>query len=181
MNDKTPKIKGIFVNSHIKIVREIKGEEGVRKLEKLFGRSLNFRNFEDVPVKDEIRIIELALDLLSRTPVPSEQRAYEAGRLHFKDFTTTPFARIIFSMFRSNFKLMMLKASHIAGHVFKNVIFEAEDLGPNEAKIFMYNNDYPIDHFKGLFQEWMSFAGVKGIVAAKELEGGGYEYHMKWD
>jgi len=180
MANREPRIKGIFVNSHVKALEDKKGPEAVRELARRYGSSVRFRNSEDVPVREEVTIIELTLDIMSKTPIPPERRAFEAGRLHFRNFSTTPLARIIFSMFRTNFKLMMIQAGNIAGHVFKGVEFASEDLGPKAVRVTMHNNDYPIDHFRGLFQEWMEFAGKTGNVAAKLDDDGAYAYEMRW-
>lgn len=179
--EKTPTIKGIFVNSHIKKVREVKGEEGVRELEKKFGMRIKFGNLEDVPVREEVRLIECSLDILTGGTVKPEERSFEAGRLHFRNFSGTPFGRIIFSQFKNNFKLMMINSPSIAGHVFKGVRFYSDEVGPKSVKVTMENNDYPIEHFKGLFQEWMDFSGLKGIVEAKETAPNRYEYLMSWN
>ena len=152
----------------------------MQELEKKFGRSLNFRNFQDVPVRDEVRLIECALEVLRGGPVPEPERSFEAGKLHFRNFIGTPFGRIIFSQFKSNFKLMMMSAPSIAGHVFKGVRFYSEEMGPNSVKVTMENNDYPISHFQGLFQEWMDFSGFHGTVEAKETAPNRYEYLANW-
>src|SRR3989344_433641 len=98
MTDKKPTIKGIFVNSHINKVRQEKGEEGVLELEKKFGMKINFGNLEDVPVREEVRLIECALEVLRGQAVPDSERAFKAGRLHFVNFSGTPFGRIIYKM-----------------------------------------------------------------------------------
>ena len=180
MTDKKPTIKGIFVNSHINKVRQEKGEEGVRELEKKFGMKIDFGNLEDVPVREEVRLIECSLEVLKGQSMPDSERAFEAGRLHFINFSGTPFGRIIFSQFKNSFKMMMMNAPSIAGHVFKGVRFYSEDMGPNSVKVTMENNDYPIDHFRGLFQEWMSFSGFEGTVEAKETAPNRYEYLAQW-
>ncbi|MBI3189432.1 MAG: DUF2378 family protein [Ignavibacteriales bacterium] len=176
-----PTIKGIFVNSHIKIVRELKGEQGVLELEKRFGKPLRFRNGENVLVREEVKLIELALDILTDHRFPVEERAFEAGRLHFRNFTTTPLAHIIFSQFRKNMKLLLMQAKHITGHVFQGVKFSSTDLGPTSVKIIMKNNDYPLDHFKGLFYEWILFAGYEGSVEARHIVPDQYEYTVVWN
>ncbi len=176
----SPTIKGIFVNSHINKVRQEKGEEGVRELEKKFGMRIKFGNLEDVPVREEVRLIECALDVLKGNSVPEKERSFEAGRLHFINFTETPFGRIIFSQFKGNLKLMLMNAPSIAGHVFKGVKFSSMEIGPKSVKVTMENNDYPIDHFRGLFQEWMNYSGEKGIVEAKETAPMRYEYTSTW-
>lgn len=174
-----PTIKGIFVNSHIKALQTKKGDEAVILLEKQFGKPINFKNSEDVLVSDEVKIIELTLSIMSDTLIPKEKLAFEAGRLHFQNFVTTPLAKIIFSLFKNSFKLMMLNSEKIAGHVFQGVEFKTADLSENSVKVTMKNNDYPLDHFKGLFYEWMSFSGLTGEVAAKKT-GDLYEYTMTW-
>lgn len=179
--DKKPTIKGIFINSHIKKVRQERGDEGVRELEKKFGMPLNFRNFEDVPVREEVHLIECALEVLEGNPIPDERKQFEAGRLHFKNFSQTPFGRIIFSQFRNNFKMLMMNTPNIAGHVFKDVRFYADELGPKEVRVTMENNDYPVDHFRGLFQEWMDFSGLKGTVEAQETAPNRFAYIMTWE
>lgn len=175
-----PTIKGIFVNSHIKNLEKQKGQEGLEELKSRYGHPIEFRNSENVPVREEVKIIEIALQILTNDTVPKDQIAFEAGRLHFKDFITTPFAKIIFSLFRKNFKLVMLQSKNIAGHVFNGVRFSSEELGPKIAKVTMENNDYPIDHFRGLFQEWMNFSGLRGKVESKAMPDGSYEYLMSW-
>lgn len=177
--DKRPTIKGIFVNSHIKKIWQERGDDGIRELEKKFGMSIKFSNFEDVPVREEVRLIECSLEILNPNIAP-EEKSFEAGRLHFRNFRGTPFGRIIFSQFKDSFKLMMMNAPSIAGHVFKGVRFYSEETGERGVRVTMENNDYPIDHFKGLFYEWMLFSGLDGSVEARETAPNRYEYVITW-
>jgi uncharacterized protein (TIGR02265 family) len=181
MNSPHPTIKGIFVNSHIARVRKEKGEIGVKKLTDMMGMPLVFKNGDNVLVRDEVRLIECALDIMSTTPVDPKTRAFDAGRLHFQNFSTTPLAKIIFSMFRTSFKKLMLQANTIAGHVFEGVSFKTEDLGEKTVRVTLQNNDYPIDHFRGLFYEWMTFAGLHGTVEATEGKQHEYIYTINWE
>src|SRR5258708_277578 len=176
MESGSPTIKGVFVKSHINAVRKLRGENGIRALEQLYGKPVSFKNSENVPVAEEVKIIELALGIMADQPIPPEERAYEAGRLHFRNFSTTPLGRIIFSMFRRNFKLMMLQSYHVAGHVFQGVKFGSEDLGPTSVRIVMENNDYPLDHFRGLFYEWLLFSCASGREDTRIIPDHRYEY-----
>lgn len=176
-----PTIKGIFVRSHIAALRAARGEAGVRELERRYGRPIKFKNSDNVPVREEIKIIEYVLDLMSEHPVPSAARAFEAGRLHFRNFSTTPLAKIIFSVYRHELKRVLMSAPNIAGHVFQGVQFTAEDLGPTSVRITLANNDYPIDHFRGLFDEWVRFAGFNGTVTSQESGQGRYTYDVRWE
>lgn len=175
----TPLIKGIFVNSHIEAVRRALGEEGVRDLEARFGSPLEFHNTDDVPVRDEVRLIEHALDLM-RPGMPAHDRAFEAGRLHFRNFSTTPWAKILFTIFPRNYKFMLLHAKTIAERVFKGVQLDASETGKNRVLVVMANADYPVDHFRGLFQEWMEYFGLQGRVEGRELGPGIFEYDCHW-
>src|SRR5262245_22308856 len=97
----TPTIKGIFVRSHLQAVQDKKGSDGLATLAQKFGKPLLFSNLQDVPIKEEEKIIELCLELLEGYPVSESKLHYEAGRLHFRNFTNTPLARILFSVFKS--------------------------------------------------------------------------------
>jgi uncharacterized protein (TIGR02265 family) len=175
-----PTIKGIFVNSHIRAVEKQLGNKGVQELTARYGKPMKFRNSESVPVAEEIKIIEYALDILSKEPIPARERSFEAGRLHFRNFSSTPLARIVFSIFRKDFRLMMQKAQHIAGHVFQGIKFSTEDVGTNKIKVIMENNDYPLEHFRGLFYEWLHFAGSIGTVEGKQITSDTFEYTITW-
>lgn len=175
----TPTIKGVFVNSHVEAVRRQLGEPGVEELASRFGGSVDFRSGDDVPVRDEVRIIEYALDLL-HDDVPPQEREFEAGRLHFRNFTTTPWAKMLFSLFPKNFKFMILHAKTVAERVFRGVTFESNEIEPNTVLVVMENNDYPIDHFRGLFHEWMQDFGYDGRVSAHDAGSGRYEYTITW-
>lgn len=175
-----PTIKGIFVNSHVSAVRKIKGERGIQELEKKYGKPIRFKNSQNVPVREEVELLEAAMEILHDRPFPKDRLSFEAGRLHFRNFVTTPLAKFLFPLFRRRFKLLMMHSKNIAGHVFQGVRFSSEDLGPKAVRVAMENNDYPIDHFRGLFYEWMSYAGLSGTVDAEETAPGRFEYMMKW-
>ncbi len=175
----TPTIKGVFVNSHLKAIEKLHGKEGIARLETMVGRSLRFANGQDVPVALEVQIIEAAVEFLVDEPVPEGQVAYEAGRLHFRNFSMTPWARLIFRLFPRNFRFMMMHAPTIAERVFQGVTFRSESIGPCCIKIVMGNADYPIDHFRGLFQEWMD-AYETGHVVAQEIEPRTFAYVLTW-
>ena len=176
----TPTIRGIFVNSHIDAVRRAKGEEGARILEERFGRPVRFGMMEPVPVRDEIKIIDLALDILYDASVPADQRDFEAGRLHFRNFSQTPLGEFLLSFFKNEFKSVMLRAPSIANHIFDGITFSSRELGPTVVKVIMSNSEYTPDHFRGLFSEWMQSAGLRGRVEVNTNENGDCEYTMRW-
>ena len=177
---RAPTIKGIFVNSHIQLVRKVRGEVGVKELEARMGMPLRFRVTDDVPVRDEVRLIEHALDLTSDAPFIGKARAFEAGRLHFRNFSTTPWAKVLFTLFPRNFRFMTMHAKTVAERVFNGVRFHSEDLGGNTVRVTMENADYPIEHFRGLFQEWMNFFEYDGVVDARTIGPRHFQYTMHW-
>ena len=77
--------------------------------------------------------------------------------------------------------MLMMQSSSIAGHVFRGVIFSSRDLGERGVEVTMSNNDYPIDHFRGLFQEWMNYAGLRGVVHARQQNRNEYVYTIQWE
>jgi uncharacterized protein (TIGR02265 family) len=175
-----PVIKGIFVNSHIKAVAKAKGRAGLAELARRFGKPLRYGNLQNIPVAEEVRLIEAALQVLSPRPIPKKQLPYEAGRLHFQNFSQTSYGRILLNTLPKNFKRLMLNAKYIAQHVFKGVIFTSFDDGPKAVSVIMENNDYPIEHFRGLFAEWMDYFGLKGNVTASRIDNRSYKYRMSW-
>src|SRR3990167_5855393 len=162
-----PTIKGVFVNTHINQVRKKKGEECVKLLEKLYGKSIHFGYLEDVPIQEEIEIIKLCLHIISDKKIPEKDFEFEAGRFHFRNFTESPLGKLVFSYIPKNFKQIILHSKNLARHIFKNTNVSILDTGENSLVIKMENNNYPIEHFKGLFFEWMVFYGIHGQVNAK--------------
>lgn len=174
-----PTIKGIFVRSHIQAVRKAKGPAGLAALKRGYGKPMQYKNFDDVPVREEVKIIEAALDVL-HPHVPPDQRAFEAGRLHFKNFSTTALGRMVLSALPRNFKLLLMRSRYIAQQVFKHVAFTSIDLGPKSLRVVMENNDYPLEHFQGFFQAWLDWSGLSGQVDAAATGSGRYEYTFVW-
>ena len=175
-----PTIKGIFVNSHIRAVEKAHGPEGRARLETLVGQPLDFTASQDVPVSFEVRVIEAAVELLVDHPVAQEDVGFEAGRLHYRNFKGTPWAKVIFGMFPRDFAFMVRHSPIIAERVFKGVTFEAMELGPKTLKLVMGNADYPLDHFKGFFQEWMRDYGLLGSVVGQAVTARRFDYIMTW-
>ena len=176
----TATIRGIFVNSHVDAVRKLTGEEGVRLLEKRFGKSVKFGMMDPVPIRDEVKIIDLSLDILGDKPIPPDQRDFEAGRLHFENFSQTPLGEFLLSFFKNEFKLVMLRAPSIANHIFSGITFSSKELGPTVVAVTMSASDYAPEHFHGIFSEWMQYGGYRGRVEVAKLEHGDIEYTMRW-
>ncbi|HYF05912.1 MAG TPA: DUF2378 family protein [Patescibacteria group bacterium] len=176
----SPVIKGIFLKSHIQAVEKALGPEGLKKLESAYGGSLKFNNSDEVPIRDEVRLIECALRLLA-ADIPEDKVPYEAGRLHFNNFSTTPLGKLILPFFRNNFKKVVLNTRHVAGHVFRGVTFSTRELSPTHIEVTMTNADYPIEHFTGFFQAWMEYSGIQGTVTTHVTAPGVFAYDIVWD
>lgn len=176
-----PTIKGIFVKSHIRALERDYGRDGVEELHRRFGRPLNYSNTDDVPIKDEVEILEHIVDISSPRPLSNRERELEAGRLHFRNFATTPLWSLTEQIFGSNPKFLLMQSSKIASYVFQDVVFTSEDLGPTHVRITMFNNDYPIEHFQGFFEAWLLSSGCAPHVAAAAHTRGRYEYDISWE
>lgn len=175
MEKAVPTIKGIFVNSQVASVRKAKGEEGVRELERRYGKPVKFTNTENVPVEEEVRLIREAIQIINDDKITPENLEFEAGRLHFRNFISTPLARLILGAI-TNLKYLFLHSKYIAEHVFNGIVFISEDLGGEKIKITMEGGAYPLDHFKGLWWEWCDYFGYKAKVGALQLAPEKYEY-----
>jgi uncharacterized protein (TIGR02265 family) len=175
-----PTIKGIFVMSHVRALAKEKGEEALKELERRFGRPINFKNSDNVPIRTEVEIIEHALDIASPHNLSESERHLEGGKLHFKNFSQTPLGRLVLPAFRGQFKLLMMQANNIAGHVFQGVRFFSEDIGEKGVRVTMDNNDYPLEHFQGFFTEWLHYSGLEGEVGAEDMGGNRYIYTVHW-
>jgi hypothetical protein len=53
-------------------------------------------------------------------------------------------------------------------------------LGKQTVKITLEHSDYPLEHFQGFFEEWISSLGYVGGVTAEQLKPGTYEYTIDW-
>lgn len=175
-----PTIKGIFVKSHIRALLHERGNDGVAELETRFGKSVDYANGDDVPVSDEVRILEHIVDITSPAVLSREEREREAGRLHFRNFSTTAVWLLIQQIFGTNLKFLLMQSSKIAGWVFRGIEFVSEDVGATSVRLTMFNNDYPIEHFQGFFEQWLRYARVEGHVEAAAHTRGRYEYTISW-
>lgn len=177
---KRPTIKGIFAKSHVRGLERERGQEGVRELERRTGRPVNYQNTDDVPISEEVDMLENIVDILSPRPLSHKERAREAGRLHFRNFSTTPLWTLVDSLLGSNPKFILMQSAKIAGYVFQDVEFIAADIGERGVKLTMFNNDYPIEHFQGFLEEFLRAFGHEPNVHATLLSRDRYEYTLHW-
>jgi uncharacterized protein (TIGR02265 family) len=176
-----PTIRGVFVKSHIRALEKERGDQGMEQLRKRFNKSIEFGNTDNVPVRFEVELLEKIVEVLAGHALPDQERELEAGRLHFRNFTTTPMWAVVTSMFGTDPKPLLMQSSTIAGRVFHGVEFTSEDAGERSVKIVMRNNDYPIGHFQGFFEEWLKQSGVSGYVEAYKHTDNAYEYVIAWN
>ncbi len=175
-----PTIKGLFVNSHIRALEAERGHAGLIELQRKVGHAVRYKTTDDVPVADEVRILEHIVEITTPMILSPEERELEAGRLHFRNFSTTVMWTLVNQIFGTNFKFLVMQSSRIASWVFRGIEFSSEDLGGNRIRISIYNNDYPLRHFHGFFEQWLAVAGVSGTVEATEHPEGRYDYIVAW-
>jgi uncharacterized protein (TIGR02265 family) len=175
-----PTIRGLFVMSHINALEAKKGNAGIVELMARYGKPIRFGALDNVPVREEVAIIEHVLDILTDDGVPRERREFEAGKLHFENFSKTELGGLVMPLFRSNVRAFFMNANHIAGYVFNGVRFIAEERGPGDIRLIMENNDYPLDHFAGFFQGVLEYGRLTGTVTATDLGERRYAYDIRW-
>lgn len=181
MKIKTPTIKGLFVKSHLKALVKAKGKAALEELKKRYCKPIAFKNLGDIPVEEEEAIIGHCLDIQTGWNLSPDWHAFEAGRLHFNNFLTTPLAKLLLSQFKKQFKSLMMMSDQIGHRVFTGTEFHSRDTGPNSVTLTMKDNCYHIEHFKGFFQAWMDFSNLHGTVESKQLGPNFFEYVMRWE
>lgn len=170
----TPTIKGIFVTAHVRAVRKSLGEEGVRRLEQTYGAPLSFGLGDPVLLKDEARLLECAVNLLAQKEIPPEVCSYEAGRLHFKNFRSTPLGRIVFPYFRRRTKHIFLRPRLITGYIFTGIEFRTKEIAPDLIRLRISNCGYPLAHWRGFFDAWLTHCGYSTPIIGDQDNQGGY-------
>jgi len=175
-----PTIKGVFVNSHISQLRKSHGEEKVEEFKRSYGKPVEFSNTQDISIRDEVELLETIVDITTDSKLEPKERSLEAGRLHFRNFSNTSFAGILFSTVPKTpegFKKLLLNSDYIVNNIFKNTEFESAVVNDKKLKVTMGKNDYPKEHFQGLLEEWAIYFGLeKSSVHASENKDGQYEY-----
>jgi len=182
--EKIPTIKGVFVNSHIEQLRNTHGDEMVEELKRGYGKPLEFLATQDVPIREEVEILETIVDLTKEPKPDAKERSLEAGRLHFRNFSNTSFAGILFSTVPKTpegFKKLLLNSDYIVNNIFKNTEFESAAINDRKLKVTMGKSDYPMEHFQGLLQEWAAYFGLgESNVEASESDEKHYEYTITY-
>ena len=84
-----PTIRGVFVRSHINALVKKRGPHALEELEERYGKPIHFSDRDEVPVREEIAILEHIVDIISDKSLSPTERSLEAGKLHFKNFTST--------------------------------------------------------------------------------------------
>ncbi len=176
-----PTIKDMFVKSHIRALERDLGQAGITELERRFGRPILYGNGDDVPIADEVALLEHIVEMQSSEPLTHDEIELEAGRLHFRNFSATPLWKIIEPMFGWNHKRILMASTRISGYVFQDVQFSSEEMGESAVRIAMYNNDYPLAHFQGFLEEVLGHWRLDGRVDARIESIGCYVYTISWE
>jgi uncharacterized protein (TIGR02265 family) len=182
MTNEQPTIKGIFVTSHIKALEKQRGHEAVEELERRYGKPLRFRSSDNVPIAEENLILSHIVDITSATDLKHEERAFEAGRVHMKNFSTTPMWLLLSPALQHSPKWIFLQSQHVAELVFEGVKFSSREVSPTVVQIRMEDHEgsYPIEHFQGFLAEMISASGLVGAVDSGVAKDGAYIYTITW-
>lgn len=166
--------------SHVKALRRTHGAEAVAELERRFGHPLDFGLNEDIPVRHEIAILEHIVDLSSPEPLSPDERAFQAGKLHFRNFSHTPLGVLVLPFFGNDFKKLALGVAGIAESIFEGISFHGSDTGAQSVRIVMDDTDYPLQHFRGFFAAWIERGNLHGVVEARQEGDRMHVYDISW-
>ncbi len=175
-----PTIKGLFVKSHVRALARLRGPEGLVELLRRTGKSHRYETTEDVPVSEEVELLECIVDMVSSVQLTDEQRQDEAGRLHMRNFATTTMWTLLEQLIGRNLKFLFSQSAWIGAWVFHGIQFKSEDIDHHVVRISMINSVYPLAHFRGFFSEWLKQLDVEGAVEAAELEPGHHTFTISW-
>lgn len=175
-----PTIKGIFVNSHISMLKDSKGDSAVQELRDKVGFPIDYKEDEDIFLGDEEKIID-ALVLMENPNISADKLHFESGKLHFTNWTKTPWSKQLFSLLPPDFKYMMMHLNVIIVKVFQNFTFESTELGEKRVKVSANNNYYDVQHWVGLFQAWMDLFGLKGLVSGEKTGEHSCDLFFEWE
>ncbi len=175
-----PTIKGAYILSHIQALLDERGGGAVEELRKRYGKSLDFKSDEYVPVRTEVEVLEHIVDISTPKKLSPDERALLAGRLAFKNFTSSLLWRALMPLVHTNPKAALMRAHHIASQVFQGVVFTPEDAGVSTVNMKLENNDYPLAYFQGFFEEGLVVAHLTGAVEADTDSRGAYVYTITW-
>ncbi len=181
MANEQPTIKGIFVMSHIRALEKQWGESALQELQRRYGKPLRFRMSDNVPISEENAILGHIIDITSATQLKKEDRAYEAGRLHMRNFSTTPMWWLLSPALQHSPRWLFLQSKHMAELVFEGVTFDSRELSPTTVQIRMsQDGSYPVEHFQGFLKEMIATAGLVGTVESDVDADGAYVYTITW-
>ncbi len=177
---KASTVKGYLVRNHLKEFEKEAGTSGLKVLRKRYGKPFDFENNDWVAVSEEAELLGHMVDILSSKRVSDEERDFETGKLHFKYFSLTPLAVILFSLYREDLNTFLLNLDKIAGHVFGGLKISSQKVGKRSVRVLIENSDYPLKQFEGFFTGLLAFAGFEGEVEAKSFKTGMQSFIVSW-
>jgi len=171
-------VKGFFIRETIKYVKKRKGPEGVKQLEKKFGKSLKFFPFRDYPFEDDVKLQKAAVEVLNDMNTSAE--SFEIGKFTFSIYISTSIGKTMFKLMGDDPKKVAFNLVKVIDTVTKGLRAEVEGLGQDQVKIKMFDSPYNIRHYEGVFAAALEYLNYKPITKSKVLEDGTHEYIVGW-
>ena len=178
--DAEPMIRGKYVRSHLKSIESDYGPNVATALRKRFVDRLAIRKREFVPIQLDNELFGATVDLLHAEQFAPERRSYEAGRLHFRAFSKGMLWQIVSGIFGKNLRLLLQQSPLVTAGIYRDVQFSAEPYGERSGLITITNQGYPLEHFRGFFEEYLAGSGFNGYVEVQRLDGNRIAYHISW-
>lgn len=175
-----PMIRGKYVRCHLKYIEAECNPETVRTLRERFAGKLDFRRNDFVPIWMDNEILEAAARCLKGNDLPRQQLAYEAGRLHYRAFSETIMWQVLTRLFGKNLRLLLQQSPLITARIYRGTQFSSESYGERSGRITIINQGYPLEHFRGFFEEYLHERGFNGYADGQEFEKDRIAYNISW-
>jgi len=170
-------IKGIFLKNIVKRVREKKGPEGLKALEKKYG-DLKISAFGEYPLSRYVDLTNFASEIIYGSNGPEAQ--YDFGKLSFDVYGESILGKTMFSLLGNDAKKVVMALGNILGTVTPGLHVKTEDLGGNAVKVTMQSNPQHIRHYEGMFSRGLEYFGKEGHIESTVLGPNNYQYMISW-
>jgi len=173
------KVRGLYLVSRLKMIKEKLGDNGFANFQKEHNGSLNFLSLKDYPIEELVRIDQLAIKHIFGEA--SAKNHFKYGQMVFDVIAKTAVLRTYFSLFQKNVIKIAREIPKILELLYPGLEAEVETLGNRSVRIVVKNEPWDINITHGLWDQALKKMGIQDfIIETKVLPDGHHEYFFKW-